>query len=44
MNQKPGVLVKQKGEKKKATIKSRNVDRAREKGIEYIEGVTGVKL
>lgn len=44
MSQKPGALIKQKAEKKKATIKSRNAERARELGIEFIEGVTGVKL
>lgn len=44
LHQKPRVLIKQKDEKKKATIKNRNAERARQKGIEYIQGVTGVKL
>ena len=44
LQQKPRVLIKQKDEKKKATIKNRNAERARQKGIEYIQGVTGVKL
>jgi hypothetical protein len=44
LRQKPRALIKQKDEKKKATIKNRNAERAREKGIEYIQGVTGVKL
>lgn len=44
LRQKPRVLIKQKDEKKKATIKNRNAERARQKGIEYIQGVTGVKL
>ena len=44
LNQKPRTLIKQKDQKKKATIKNRNAERAREKGIEYIQGVTGVKL
>ena len=44
LNQKPRALIKQKDQKKKATIKNRNAERAREKGIEYIQGVTGVKL
>ena len=35
--QKPGALIKQKGEKEK-TIKHRNADRARAMGIQYIEG------
>ena len=43
LHQKPRVLIKQKDEKKKATIKNRNAERARQKGIEYIQGVTGVK-
>ena len=37
-------LADMKDEKKKATIKNRNAERARQKGIEYIQGVTGVKL
>ena len=44
LRQKPRALIKQKDEKKKATIKNRNAERARQKGIEYIQGVTGVKL
>lgn len=44
LHQKPRGLIKQKDEKKKATIKNRNAERARQKGIEYIQGVTGVKL
>ena len=44
MGQKPSALIKQKAEKKKATIKNRNAERAKELGIEFIEGVTGVKL
>jgi len=44
IGQKPGALVKQKSEKKKATIKNRNAERAKQLGIEYIQGVTGVKL
>lgn len=35
--QKPGALIKQKGEKEK-TIKHRNADRAKAMGIQYIEG------
>ena len=44
LRQKPRALIKQKDEKKKATIKNRNAERARQKGVEYIQGVTGVKL
>ena len=41
--QKPGPLVKTKAEKKK-TIKSRNIERAKELGIKYVEKATGVRL
>lgn len=44
LHQKPRVLIKQKDEKKKATIKNRNAERARQKGIEYIQGVTGLNF
>ena len=44
ISQKPGALIKQKAENKKKTIKNRNAERARQMGIEFIEGVTGVKL
>ena len=37
--QKPAAIVKQKGDKKKV-IKSRNMERARKMGIEYIKGQT----
>jgi len=39
--QKPATLVKQKDKENKKTIRNRNAERARELGIEYIEGVTG---
>ncbi|MBR5655944.1 MAG: Ig-like domain-containing protein [Prevotella sp.] len=41
--QKPAALVKAKAEKKK-TVKSRNLERAKELGIKYVEKATGVKL
>jgi hypothetical protein len=40
--QKPAKLIKQKADKKRVK-QDRNRQRAAEKGIEYIEGVTGVK-
>ena len=36
LNQKPGILVKQKDAKTKKTIKNRNAERARKMGIEYV--------
>jgi len=41
--QKPAAIVKQKPEQQKK-LRNRNAERARQKGIEYIEGKTGVKL
>ena len=42
ISQKPAPLVKQKNTKKKKTIKNRNAERAKQMGIEYIQGVTGI--
>ena len=41
--QKPAALVKQKAERKK-TVKSRNLDRAKQLGIQYVQKTTGVRL
>ncbi len=43
-NQKPAALVKQKAEKEKKQLKSRNLERAKKLGIEYIQQTTGMKL
>lgn len=42
--QKPAEIVKQKAEAKKKTVKSRNLERAKELGIKYVEKATGVRL
>ena len=42
--QKPAAITKQKPDKEKKKLKSRNLERAKQLGKEYIEEVTGVRL
>jgi hypothetical protein len=42
--QKPGAITKQKGDKEQKKLQNRNLQRAKQLGIQYIQDKTGIKL